>query len=51
MPAARKDILTDAQVNQVGKDIFSSSSIWKADSTLLKIFLLVTCIKILLIPT
>ncbi|XP_039313304.1 probable dolichyl pyrophosphate Glc1Man9GlcNAc2 alpha-1,3-glucosyltransferase [Solenopsis invicta] len=54
MPTARQDILTETQVNQDGK-ITSSSSfssvLWKVDNTLLKIFLLVTCIKILLIPT
>jgi len=47
-----KDTLTGAQVNQDGKLISSSSSVlWRADSMLLKTFLLVTCIKILLIPT
>ncbi|XP_036149729.1 uncharacterized protein LOC105830502 [Monomorium pharaonis] len=54
MPIDKKDILTEAEVNQDGKVSSSSSSfsvLWRIDSTLLKTFLLVTCIKILLIPT
>lgn len=50
MPVDEKDILTEVYRDE--KAVFSSSSLFsRADSTLLKTFLLVTCIKILLIPT
>ncbi|XP_011694990.1 PREDICTED: probable dolichyl pyrophosphate Glc1Man9GlcNAc2 alpha-1,3-glucosyltransferase isoform X1 [Wasmannia auropunctata] len=58
MPGQKKDILAGAQVKQDGKIVSTSSSsssssstLWRTDSILLKTFLLVTCIKILLIPT
>ncbi|XP_077276015.1 ALG6/ALG8 family glucosyltransferase xit [Temnothorax americanus] len=46
-----KDILTETQVHRDEKSSSSASVLWRADSILLKTFLLVTCIKILLIPT
>ncbi|KYQ47439.1 putative dolichyl pyrophosphate Glc1Man9GlcNAc2 alpha-1,3-glucosyltransferase [Trachymyrmex zeteki] len=55
MSTEEKHISTEAQVKQDGKDVFSSSSsssvLWRPNNVLLKTFLLITCIKILLIPT
>ncbi|KAL6258529.1 hypothetical protein P5V15_010486 [Pogonomyrmex californicus] len=57
MPTDGKDVLTEERAHQDEKVTSSSSSsssftFWKdADGALLKTFLLITCIKILLIPT
>ncbi|KYN37272.1 putative dolichyl pyrophosphate Glc1Man9GlcNAc2 alpha-1,3-glucosyltransferase [Trachymyrmex septentrionalis] len=54
MSTKEKNISTETQVKQDGKDVFSSSSssvFWRTNNVLLKTFLLITCIKILLIPT
>ncbi|KAL0100595.1 hypothetical protein PUN28_019178 [Cardiocondyla obscurior] len=53
MSAGGKYTLTQTQVckDERVDSCLSSSVLWKVDSTLLKTFLLVTCIKILLIPT